>query len=64
MKNFYLYIFLLLCFIIGVSYYTTYITGKESLMLRGNSVVTNIPNSGNMAFIDNLVNVKTQKLIK
>jgi ABC-type uncharacterized transport system permease subunit len=62
MKHF-LYI-LFLCFVIfGVSYYNTW-SSKEALMLRGNSVFTNIPNSTNATFLDNLVNIKTQKLIK
>ena len=37
MENFYLYIFILLCFIIAVSYWTTYATSKYALVESFNS---------------------------
>lgn len=64
MKNFYLYIFILLCFIIIVSYWNTYVkegfnTDKQSFVLLGDSIFKNDAYVSNGKSVDELLIERT-----
>jgi hypothetical protein len=69
MNYFYLYIFLLLCFIIAVSYFNTYMntynkpfnSNKQSLILLGDNILKNDAYVSDVKSVDILLKERTNE---